>query len=389
MAEIEKVIFDLEVITPMFLSGANQNDIELRPQSIKGALRYWYRALLGGIGITQVDQLKKIESALWGTEEQGSSVVVRVRPQNMKKKDNKTLDLGYDKARKQTRNPGKTYLLFSTFMGGNNRPYYDAGSTFTVELLSNRVDAKKWLSLASCTLWCLVSVGAIGTRTRRGGGDLRINKIFQNTGMSLPEIKTDFSDVNQYTDYLSHGLQFCRKEVATLNDLNKVTVTGRVDFPIINSNYLSISVLNKTWNNWSSAMEEIGNEFMKFRKRRNPDYTNVKNFISRSSEFKTVERAYFGFPIIFRYNSLGGKSATVTGNTIERRASPLWFKFIKLDQNKYTVVLIFSKDEILPLGEKMKIEGRGSTINLGAPLQGIVVDFLSGLKSFGLTQVSF
>lgn len=41
----EELIFDCEVITPMFLSGADPKTVELRPASIKGALRFWWRAL--------------------------------------------------------------------------------------------------------------------------------------------------------------------------------------------------------------------------------------------------------------------------------------------------------------------------------------------------------
>ena len=41
------ITFTCETITPMFLSGANQDVPELRPPSIKGALRFWWRAMNG------------------------------------------------------------------------------------------------------------------------------------------------------------------------------------------------------------------------------------------------------------------------------------------------------------------------------------------------------
>lgn len=48
---MEKIICKLEVLTPMFLGGAPQTKdgkpiCELRTQSIKGVIRYWYRALV-------------------------------------------------------------------------------------------------------------------------------------------------------------------------------------------------------------------------------------------------------------------------------------------------------------------------------------------------------
>lgn len=280
MTGIEKISFGLEIVTPMFLSGAKQTDVEIRPQSVKGILRYWYRALLGGIGVTEIDELKKYESFLWGREEQGSTVAIRIKSSNMIKKDNMTLDLGYDWTKRQTRNPGRTYLFFSTFMGGNNRPYYDAGSKFTVELISNREDARKRLSLASCALWTWVNLGAIGTRSRRGGGNLKIINASQNKDITLPEINEDSSS-KQYSKHLSNGLTFCLKKVAELNDLKRKDIkdiSDKICFPIINSNYLSIWIAEKTWNNWQSAMEEIGSAFLKFRSRRDPSLSHPQFF---------------------------------------------------------------------------------------------------------------
>ena len=43
---MNKLEVTFRVVTPMFLGGAKPNDFaELRPPSIKSAMRYWYRAL--------------------------------------------------------------------------------------------------------------------------------------------------------------------------------------------------------------------------------------------------------------------------------------------------------------------------------------------------------
>jgi CRISPR-associated protein Cmr1 len=39
--------FEVEVVTPMFLGGANNLEAELRVPSIKGMLRFWWRATCG------------------------------------------------------------------------------------------------------------------------------------------------------------------------------------------------------------------------------------------------------------------------------------------------------------------------------------------------------
>lgn len=39
----------LQTVTPLFLGGANPDEgPELRPASVRGVLRYWLRAALGG-----------------------------------------------------------------------------------------------------------------------------------------------------------------------------------------------------------------------------------------------------------------------------------------------------------------------------------------------------
>ncbi|MDI3498463.1 type III-B CRISPR module RAMP protein Cmr1, partial [Archaeoglobus sp.] len=37
--------FTLEAITPVFMRGANQSKAEIRAASIKGLMRWWFRAL--------------------------------------------------------------------------------------------------------------------------------------------------------------------------------------------------------------------------------------------------------------------------------------------------------------------------------------------------------
>ena len=42
---METIEATFKVVTPMFMSGADQSQAELRTASIKGALRFWWRAL--------------------------------------------------------------------------------------------------------------------------------------------------------------------------------------------------------------------------------------------------------------------------------------------------------------------------------------------------------
>jgi CRISPR type III-B/RAMP module RAMP protein Cmr1 len=86
---METLTFNCKILTPMFLAGADGRTPELRAASIKGAMRFWWRACNGHLGL---DDLRKQEQAIFGGVGPGdarrSGVVVRVREgQLVKAKD--------------------------------------------------------------------------------------------------------------------------------------------------------------------------------------------------------------------------------------------------------------------------------------------------------------
>jgi CRISPR-associated protein Cmr1 len=153
-----RVELTLETVTPLFLGGANQQP-ELRPASIRGALRFWLRAALGGvIGDSDLKRLAELEARVFGETERGSAVIVRLSQsgftlvrepllphETVQKKAGITsavpIDTGFD-------------LILSL------RPHADV----------NALEMATWSAL----LW--VTLGGIGRRSRRGAGSLRIKK---------------------------------------------------------------------------------------------------------------------------------------------------------------------------------------------------------------------
>ena len=363
----------MEVITPLFLSGAKQQEVELRPTSIRGMLRYWYRALLGGIGITDIKKLKELESKLWGKEDRGSAVGIKVK--NFKFAGDgpkEILELGLG-----SRNPGLTYLLFSAKM--NKRPYADVGSTFCIELFSHKNEADTFLSLATSAFWCWVYLGGLGTRSRRGGGDLRVIDQKLSDSIEAPDFSGNFLNVQAFRDYLISGLNNCLDIVATKNSL-KITSASASNFANLSKNCLTMWIANKTWEDWRTVMEDVGKEFMNFRKQKPPDYNAVKKFLTKGTLPNSIERAAFGLPIIFRYTSLGRASATVSGDKVERRSSPLIFHFVKLMERKYSVVIIKFSDRFLPSPSRLQIEKRGLKHLIQQPSQTIITDLIETFK---------
>lgn len=74
---MQTITFTCETITPMFLAGADGTTPELRAPSIKGALRFWWRAMNGHLSLAE---LQKKETEIFGgsyKNEEGKEVALR------------------------------------------------------------------------------------------------------------------------------------------------------------------------------------------------------------------------------------------------------------------------------------------------------------------------
>ena len=154
---MQTITFECEVITPMFLAGADGVTPELRPASIKGALRFWWRALNGHLGL---DEMRRIEGNVFGSTSQRSALIIMIEQH-----------LRYDGVSKKSLLPHK---------GGSTTPNFSINESFTLKLSLTREDrgmdigGVKSLFILTCVL------GGLGKRSRRGFGGFKINKIKQN-----------------------------------------------------------------------------------------------------------------------------------------------------------------------------------------------------------------
>ncbi|MEO1928407.1 MAG: type III-B CRISPR module RAMP protein Cmr1, partial [Nautiliaceae bacterium] len=59
-----------EIITPLLMHGADGKRAELREQSFKGVMRFWWRAINGNLGLKE---LKEKEAEIFGDTNKKSS----------------------------------------------------------------------------------------------------------------------------------------------------------------------------------------------------------------------------------------------------------------------------------------------------------------------------
>lgn len=147
---MEKITFTCEVITPMFLAGADGQTPELRAPSIKGAMRFWWRAMNGHLGLKD---LKEKEGEIFGDTTKKSKFSISVVP--------KSIQVGKERP---VLHEGKRYRL----------PCIKEGSTFDVTFrIPNEYN---YWNIEKCSkLFELITIlGGFGKRVRRGMGSVDI-----------------------------------------------------------------------------------------------------------------------------------------------------------------------------------------------------------------------
>jgi hypothetical protein len=94
-----------------------------------------------------------------------------------------------------------------------------------------------------------------------------------------------------------------------------------------------------------------------FRNRTQPDHDGVLGWLTRNDSPQEVERAAFGLPLPFRYTHTRAHGV-VEGTDHDRRASPLWLRVVKLNEDLYVGVATLFKSEFLPDSERLQIKGK-------------------------------
>ena len=72
---IVKHEYRLEVVTPLFLGGADPSTPELRVAPFKGMLRFWWRALYGS---NDLKKMKSSEADIFGSTEKKSMLHINI-----------------------------------------------------------------------------------------------------------------------------------------------------------------------------------------------------------------------------------------------------------------------------------------------------------------------
>jgi CRISPR-associated protein Cmr1 len=349
---MKSITFTCETITPMFLSGADGQTPELRAPSIKGALRFWWRAVNGHLATEEnggIANLLKEDEMLWGgtsTENAGkSSVIVRVIFDN-----NNADEINIDQIKLEN-NEGVNYLLYSLIELQKGRLALNSKNEFKL-VFSSKSDVS--LLKACASFWLFAYFGGIGSRSRRGAGAVFIKSAYGDTYI--------FKNI----------LNFCPPKTAMVKDFilsNIKEISSKVfqipknsttsdEYSVLNSAPIYVSRVGiehkkDEFDTWQQALDHIGLILKKER----AAIVN-KNRLLRKFTMDTLnQKAAFGLPVRVRQdNEVNFKEG------YQRRSSPVVISIIQNENGKYNWVVIHLQGKFMPAEASIFFESKNEKL---------------------------
>ncbi len=330
--------FDCRVITPLFMGGA-ETHAELRSASIRGAMRYWYRAILGGCTISDqanVERLKQCEADVFGTTEKGSAITVLVHTD---KNGQPLTETFRDYLLKNREYIDIDYLLWSM----KNREYIKADTKFKIRLQSRIVQGDDALAKALAALWLLSNLGGLGARANRGAGSFETELSEPIPGLMFKQYPT----ISELEDGLSKGIRQCLRLICGKDSWQSFESMPSYDIlaPGVAEVWI-VSEPEQGWDTAQAALNGIGEKLRNYRKKVAPG----------------IQGAIFGLPILFRYSKKSGLSGVIIPEQGDRRSSPLKIRITRLatgkSTGKYVGVLTLFKSRFLENGKQLQLKNR-------------------------------
>ena len=221
-----KRIFNFNIITPIIISGFNRNEAELRPQSIKGMLRWWFRFYKSSF--LNVDELRKFENEVFGSTE-GSTLFYMRLLKEPKNKGDAYLCMN-DKRRQGQKGAQKDYYRIRRNSYLASQPFQIGFRFFPHFEYENEVET---------ALMLLSLLGGIGARWRRGFGSVEVEDF------SLKE-----ENFEKIANEIKSKIENLKGSIRPDNFMN-----------ISNTNIYLIKPKDSFWNSWESAMNDLRDDF--------------------------------------------------------------------------------------------------------------------------------
>jgi len=299
------------ITTPMFCSGADQQKAELRLPSFKGALRFWWRALHGHLG---VEELRGQEAELFGSSEQNvGQSKVRMRWMGQPPSD-------YGTQKRWPRNAWQHYTGYGLLDEENDhaqRGFLKPNQSFAAQLTwrnsktaEHPIDANG--EPVTSALVALGLFGGLGGRSRKGWGSVTLESLI----LGKDHIWSAPSNLKQLREEIDQRLH---AEQSPAHDPSPYTTVSP-------SSQCAIGPVQMSW---EGAQAWISQRY--------------KEYIKGLSQ--KTHREAFGLP-----------RKDIGKNSCERRASPVLLHVLQLGDKQYAPMALllpsqFLENQDLPSGD--------------------------------------
>lgn len=353
--KIENIVeAKFRIVTPMFLGGADKQADEIRPASVKGVLRFWWRALnwsrIRKSKPNDVEALKAMHAAeakLFGSaagDDKGGQGIFLL---GLKEREESSYIW-------KKIEPQVSYLLglgLYNYKMGVTRSSIQGG--FKVALRFRESAGQDDRASVIEALMVTGLLGGMGSRQRRGFGSLAMEGITGVGQFQTPKNMQDYSALlnNLFINDLSALPPF-----TAFSAMSKYVILSK---PTVLETLEALGDEMGMYRGW-------GRNGKVFNKPAKPQFksdhdnmyaaANGKNYPDES-----LKRLVFGMPHNYQFSSGGRASIQNTRSGLQRRASPLFMHVHQCDQEgKGLGIMFMLPAKFLPDNDQVIIKGIAS-----------------------------
>jgi CRISPR-associated protein Cmr1 len=323
----QSITFNCEIITPMFIGNAMPGQCELRPSAIKGALRFWWRAMNGNLvkqkqnGEYDYTDLRNKEAEIFGSADEkiGKSKLIITIENDCIDTDNAfRVENTYKLDRRINKGTEREmlikvnlleYLAFGPVVKvGQNiqyRKYFPPNSTNKFKIIFSYTEGLDLQPIKCALLLCSV-FGGLGSRVRNGFGRFFIEGL-ANSEDSLKQLLTSVTNLQNFTS-LSSGIK--------------------------------LFALQNSYTTWENVLCELGEKYFKARVKYQANNNVIsKNLFGIEDERKFEHRPYLGAPLMAFNNPQ--PLITTNGDSVmlDRHSKSHFFGISKVNDRIYGYIL--------------------------------------------------
>ena len=401
---------ELQLVSPLFLGGADPTQSRLRGPAFKSALRGWYRAF-------DPEALKNESRWFGGAGEEEGQAAFRLMVESPRPLREETFSEDHTRPWREGLTNGVQYLGYSLILRGNaGRRFFSPDQPILLRLVvfeSERLGPAGWRALLGAA-WCLGNLGAIGARARRGFGSVQAlgwsvrGEVPDGWAEDLLKLK-HVSAVDRPADALA-AIRAAREQLRAWFP-GTFPEGPRVHEHLGAKSRLALipGVPRAPRDNlrWGVAFQAGGLALQRFRAGYEPDRRRARDHVlwmngrpdGRALSGLAPDRVAFGLPLTFRFikpeglrpssvelNASGSTGGTGSGrNRVapqprQRHASPLRMRVLRIGKQDF--MLFLRMDGALPGSTGVTVRGGQGAVgrDLGPPTGEVLDRFLDGLS---------